>query len=143
MWPTIEVHFSAMIFTIMGIWIAYVYPNAVLRVVQPSKIVVVLAEEDIKRVRMLVGVVILSASILALLVIGVASKSFIVKTNSFVENTTFYTCFGLWGLLILTYTQLFCIYAVITLSVNFIFDLKNLEAKKKLSEKLDGKKSAN
>lgn len=50
-----------MIFTIMGIWIAYVYPNAVLRIVQPSKVVAVFAEEDIKRVRMLVGVVILSA----------------------------------------------------------------------------------
>ncbi|TQP94163.1 hypothetical protein FLL78_19365, partial [Vibrio cholerae] len=41
---------SAMIFTIMGIWIAYVYPNAVLRIVQPSKVVAVFAEEDIKRV---------------------------------------------------------------------------------------------
>lgn len=134
---------SAMIFTIMGIWIAYVYPNAVLRVVQPSKVVAVFAEEDLKRVRMLVGVVILSASILALLVIGVTCKSFIVKTTSFAENTAFYTGFGLWGLLALTYAQLFCIYAVITSSVNFIFDLKNLKAKKKLSEKLDGKKSAN
>ena len=62
---------SAMIFTIMGIWIAYVYPNAVLRIIQPSKVAVVFSDEDLERVRLLVGVVILSAFILALLVFGI------------------------------------------------------------------------
>ena len=130
---------SAMIFTIMGIWIAYVYPNAVLRIVQPSKVIVFFSDEDLERVRLLVGVVIISAFILALLVFGITVKAFIVKTNIFVQNKPLFTGIGLWGLLALTYAQLFCIYAVIVSSVNFIIDLKNLKAKKRLSEKLDGK----
>src|SRR5688572_31238843 len=51
---------SAMIFTIMGIWIAYVYPNAVLRIVQPSKVAAIFSDDDLKRVRLLVGIVISS-----------------------------------------------------------------------------------
>ncbi|EKI6253415.1 hypothetical protein PF376_004368, partial [Salmonella enterica] len=58
---------SAMIFTIMGIWIAYVYPNAVLKIVQPSKVTVIFSDDDLKRVKLLVGVVISSALILLLL----------------------------------------------------------------------------
>lgn len=130
---------SAMIFTIMGIWIAYVYPNAVLRIVQPTKVTAVFSDEDLERVRLLVGVVILSAIILVLLVFGVATTAFITKTNAFMHNKPLFTGIGIWCLLALTYAQLLCIYAVIASSVNFIIDLKNLKAKKRLSEKLDGK----
>ena len=130
---------SAMIFTIMGIWIAYVYPNAVLRIVQPTKVTAVFSDEDLERVRLLVGVVILSAIILVLLLFGVATTAFITKTNFFTHNKPLFTGIGIWSLLALTYAQLLCIYAVIASSVNFIIDLKNLKAKKRLSEKLDGK----
>ncbi|EOB6240657.1 hypothetical protein ACHELW_000770 [Vibrio vulnificus] len=130
---------SAMIFTIMGIWIAYVYPNAVLRIVQPSKVSAIFSSEDLERVKLLVGVVILSASILAMLLVGITAKAFIAKTSLFLANKAFFTGFGLWWLLALTYAQLFCIYAVIASSVNFIIDLKNLKTKQRLSEKLDGK----
>ncbi|RRA89784.1 hypothetical protein [Aeromonas veronii] len=129
---------SAMIFTIMGIWIAYIYPNAVLRIVQPSKVTALYSETDTERVRLLVGIVILSAAILSLLVIGVAAKPFIVKTAAFTSNKEAFTSIGIWGLLALTYAQLFCIYIVIASSVNFIKDLSNLKAKKNLSRKLDG-----
>ncbi|WP_345862855.1 hypothetical protein [Shewanella algae] len=132
---------SAMIFTIMGIWIAYVYPNAVLRIVQPSKVTTIFSSEDLERVRLLVGVVILSACILAILLVGITAKAFVAKTSLFLSNKAFFTGLGLWGLLALTYAQLFCIYAVIASSVNFIIDLKNLKTKQRLSEKLDGKTS--
>ncbi|EOK1001216.1 hypothetical protein L1C84_15540 [Klebsiella pneumoniae] len=130
---------SAMIFTIMGIWIAYVYPNAVLKIVQPSKVTTIFSEDDLKRVKLLVGVVISSAFILLLLLTGVTLKTFLTKTDIFARYWQVFTGIGLWCLLSLIYAQLFCIYAVITSSVNFIIDLKNLNTKKRLSEKLDGK----
>lgn len=130
---------SAMIFTIMGIWIAYVYPNAVLRIVQPSKVTAFFSNEDLTRVRLLVGVVISSALILLFLLLGITAKTFITKTSSFAQYKPLFTAGGLWFLLALTYVQLFCIYAVIASSVNFIIDLKNLNTKKRLSDKLDGK----
>ena len=130
---------SAMVFTVMGIWIAYVYPNAVLKIVQPTRVSAIFSNEDLERVRLLVGVVILSSFILASLVLGVTIKPFIVKSIVFIKNKSLFTSLGLWWILSITYAQLFCIYAVIASSVNFIIDLKNLNTKKNLSEKLDGK----
>ncbi|KYN24042.1 hypothetical protein AUQ44_19870 [Vibrio cidicii] len=54
---------SAMIFTIMGIWIAYIYPQAMRKVIQPSSSAI-FPEADKKRVQLLVGVVVISAVIL-------------------------------------------------------------------------------
>ncbi|PWK10433.1 hypothetical protein [Pantoea ananatis] len=130
---------SAMIFTIMGIWIAYVYPNAVLKIVQPSSVAAIFPDEDLKRVRLLVGVVVFSALILVLLLLGVSVRMFLIKTNIFILNKTFFVGIGLWCLLLIIYAQFFCVYIVVASSVNFIIDLKNLNAKKRLSEKLDGK----
>jgi len=132
---------SAMIFTIMGIWIAYVYPNAVLKIVQPSKVTAIFSEDDLKRVKLLVGVVISSALILLLLLIGITLKTFLTKTIFFTLHRQVFSGIGLCFLLSLVYAQLFCIYAVIASSVNFIIDLKNLNTKKRLSEKLDGKQN--
>ncbi|EJY1965111.1 hypothetical protein OFV41_002484 [Escherichia coli] len=123
----------------MGIWIAYVYPNAVLKIVQPSKVTAIFSDDDLKRVRLLVGVVISSALILLVLLTGVTLKTFLTKTNIFAQHRQVFTGIGIWCLLALIYAQLFCIYAVIASSVNFIIDLKNLNTKKRLSEKLDGK----
>lgn len=130
---------SAMIFTIMGIWIAYVYPNAVLRIVQPTKVVAIYSDEDLKRVMLLVGIVVSSALILVLLLLGVSVRVFIIKMDIFSRHESLFTGVGIWCLLAIIYAQLFCIYAVIASSVNFLIDLNNLNNKKRLSEKLDGK----
>ncbi|MDQ7578960.1 hypothetical protein RCJ58_22155, partial [Salmonella enterica subsp. enterica serovar Agona] len=98
---------SAMIFTIMGIWIAYVYPNAVLKIVQPSKVTVIFSDDDLKRVKLLVGVVISSALILLLLLVGVVVKTFVIKTYLFMQYQSAFTVIGLWFLLSLIYAQLF------------------------------------
>ncbi|HHY1211368.1 TPA: hypothetical protein ACVZ49_004545, partial [Salmonella enterica subsp. enterica serovar Agona] len=90
---------SAMIFTIMGIWIAYVYPNAVLKIVQPSKVTVIFSDDDLKRVKLLVGVVISSALILLLLLVGVVVKTFVIKTYLFMQYQSAFTVIGLWFLL--------------------------------------------
>ncbi|HHY1221233.1 TPA: hypothetical protein ACVZ5C_004554, partial [Salmonella enterica subsp. enterica serovar Agona] len=97
---------SAMIFTIMGIWIAYVYPNAVLKIVQPSKVTVIFSDDDLKRVKLLVGVVISSALILLLLLVGVVVKTFVIKTYLFMQYQSAFTVIGLWFLLSLIYAQL-------------------------------------
>lgn len=44
-----------MIFTIVGIWIAYIYPNAITAIVKPDSIDVITGEQDARRIEMLVG----------------------------------------------------------------------------------------
>ncbi|MBW3528642.1 hypothetical protein KO533_19010 [Shewanella sp. NKUCC05_KAH] len=126
---------SAMIFTIMGIWIAYIYPQAMRKVIQPSSSAI-FPEEDKKRVQLLVGVVVISAVILAILLIGISMKPFLVNTSLYLKVPELFSFVGLFVLLCLVYAQLFCIYSVIASNINFITDLANKENGQKLEKKL-------
>lgn len=127
---------SAMIFTIMGIWIAYIYPQAMRKVIQPSSSAI-FPEEDKKRVQLLVGVVVISAVILAVLLIGISIKPFLVSTSLYLKVPDLFSFAGLCVLLCLVYAQLFCIYSVIASNINFITDLANKENDQKLNKKLN------
>lgn len=127
---------SAMIFTIMGIWIAYLYPNAILRITQPSKVEAIYSDEDDSRIQIIVGIVVLSAIVLSLLMIGVIAKPFIIKSTIYKSVPSTINALGLFFLLSLSYIQLMGIYLVIASNVNFIIDLRNKKAKKSLNDRL-------
>ncbi|ELM6923875.1 hypothetical protein RYH56_001930 [Citrobacter freundii] len=127
---------SVMVFTIMGIWIAYLYPNAILRITQPSKVDAIFSNEDSERVKVIVGVVVLSAIVLSLLLIGVVLKPFIIKSWLFINAPTFFVAVGIFSLLILSYLQLIALYIVIASNVNFIVELKNKRNKRDLNDRL-------
>lgn len=128
---------AAMIFTIMGIWIAYVYPNAILKITQPSKVDVIFSRQDESRVTMLVGVVILSASVICLLMVGLTVRPLLLKTSFYLNFSETINFLGLFCLLALVYAQTFSIYIVIASNVNFIFDLRNLRNKELNNRRLD------
>lgn len=127
---------SVMIFTIMGIWIAYLYPNAILRITQPSKVEAIFSEEDDSRVQVIVGVVVLSAIVISLLMIGVIAKPFVLKSAFYNAFPATINGVGLFLLLALSYIQLIGIYVVIASNINFIIDLKNKKNKQSLHERL-------
>jgi hypothetical protein len=127
---------SAMIFTIMGIWIAYIYPQAMRKVIQPSSSAI-FPDEDKKRVQLLVGVVVISAVTLAILLIGISIKPFLVNSSFYLKTPELFSFVGLSVLLCLVYAQLFCIYSVIASNINFITDLANKENAQKLNNKLN------
>lgn len=129
---------SAMVFTIMGIWIAYIYPNAILKITQPKKVEAIFSNEDGKRIKLLVGIVILSATVLVLLLLGLSIKVFFTKTDVYINNYYFFDSIAISLFLVLIYIQLICIYTVIASCVNFIIDINNLEAKRELNKKLEG-----
>ncbi|EHR1002451.1 hypothetical protein MH171_003529 [Vibrio parahaemolyticus] len=120
----------------MGIWIAYIYPQAMRKVIQPSSSAI-FPEEDKKRVQLLVGVVVISALILAILLIGISLKPFLVNTSLYVKVPEYFSFVGLFVLLALVYAQLFCIYSVIASNINFITDLANKENEQKLNKKFN------
>lgn len=127
---------SVMIFTIMGIWIAYLYPNAILRITQPSKVDTIFSDEDSERVKVIVGVVVLSAVVLSLLLIGVVLKPFIIKSALFTYTPDLIVAIGMFALLTLSYLQLIAVYIVIASNVNFIIDLRNKKIKNDLNKRL-------
>lgn len=127
---------SVMIFTIMGIWIAYLYPNAILRITQPSKVDAIFSDEDSERVKIIVGVVVLSAIVLSLLLIGIVLKPFIIKSWAFLHYPNVFVAIGIFSLLMLSYLQVLAIYIVIASNVNFIIELNNKRNKHNLNSRL-------
>lgn len=79
---------SSMIFTIMGIWIALIYPNALHRILNPT--VVETADfsaelEDTKRLEGLVASVLRSALVAMLIVLIFLVKPFLVNISFFIH----------------------------------------------------------
>lgn len=127
---------SGMIFTIMGIWIAYIYPNAILRITQPSKIEALFSDDDEKRVKLLVSIVVLSAVIITCVLIISVIRPFFIHSVYLLNHMPLVKSAGLFITLLLSYGQIFCLYVVIVSCVNFITDLRNKKTIKELDERL-------
>lgn len=138
--PTISIlqNTSAMVFTIMGIWIAYLYPNAILKILTPDKVGAIFSKNDEARIKQIVGVVATSAMVAGCLIVGSIAIPFITKGIAYSLFAEYFTFFGVLVLLIITYAQLFCVYLVIVANINFIFDLDNHKNKSKLASRLSG-----
>lgn len=130
---------SAMVFTIMGIWIAYLYPNAILSILQPSKVESLFSEEDEKRVTLIVGVVALSAIVMCCLIIGTTATPFIIKGSLYTIFPEAIGFISLFFLLVLSYAQLFAVYIVFASNLGFIMKLRSLRNKQRLDKKLNPK----
>ena len=80
---------SGMIFTIMGIWIAYLYPNALQKIKNPTTIETVdfsYGQEDFKRLTYIVGAVLKSAAVMAVIATIFLLKIFLANSRIYVEN---------------------------------------------------------
>lgn len=75
---------SAMIFAIAGIWLAYLYPNAIAGLIKNEKVDFFTSKQDAKRIEGIVYIIIMSALVL----LGVIAFYFI---SALVKNTHFYS----------------------------------------------------
>ncbi|WP_421284182.1 hypothetical protein [Aeromonas veronii] len=127
---------SSMVFTIMGIWIAYLYPNAIMKIIRPSgEIDAIFSDEDEQRLRLIVGVVALSAVVMVFLILGTTAKVFIEKTALYTAHPSAFKIPGIFILLSLSYAQVFCIYIVFASNVNFIVSLRSKKNIAKIDKK--------
>ncbi|MGL6351288.1 MAG: hypothetical protein ACRC2U_15885 [Aeromonas sp.] len=127
---------SSMVFTIMGIWIAYLYPNAIMKIIRPNgEIDAIFSDEDEQRLRLIVGVVALSAVVMVFLILGTTARVFIEKTALYVNHPSIFKMPGIFILLTLSYVQVFCIYIVFASNVNFIVSLRSKKNIAKLDKK--------
>lgn len=128
---------SAMVFAISGIWIAYLYPKAVAGLVshQIDKSLEEKSNEEIGRIKLIVGIIILSGLVMACLIITSLISPLIVSTEFYSNYTSFFSCLGLLILIILTEIQLFCLYGVIASCVSFIVVLQNQRTSNELKKR--------
>ena len=127
---------SAMIFTIVGIWIAYIYPNAITAIVKPNSIEVIAGEQDARRIEMLVGIIITSALIIIGIILFFTAKSVTGGSSWYSENRIWIKPSGIAFILFLSYLQILSILKVIFSNIMFLNDLHTKLNQKKLEDQL-------
>lgn len=119
---------SSMVFTIMGIWIAFLYPNALQRLMDPSKIENADFSETLtetKRLEGLVASVLKSAFIVTIIMLIFLTKTILFYTPYYATYLHEIKSAALSLVIILTFLQLESIFFVIFSNVMFINDLHN------------------
>lgn len=117
---------SGMVFTIMGIWIAFLYPNAMIRIVSPDKLVAkdfTESKSDAKRLENIVGAVMTSALVMITVLLIALAKIILPMTPIYLENIMQFKAAALSALMFITFAQLDSVFYVVLSNVMFINDL--------------------
>jgi len=115
-----------MVFTIMGIWIAFLYPNAMSRIVNPDKLVTKDFSEakfDAKRLESIVGAVMTSAIVMIVALLITLAKIILLMTPIYIEHRLQFKAAALSALIFITFAQLESVVYVVLSNVMFINDL--------------------
>lgn len=117
---------SGMVFTIMGIWIAFLYPNAMSRILDPKKLVSKDFSEsrlDAKRLEGIVGAVLTSAIVMLLAMLLALAKLILSSTPLYADFRVQFKATALAILVLMTLIQLEAVFNVVISNVLFINDL--------------------
>ena len=115
-----------MVFTLMGLWIAFLYPNALRRLVDPVKIENVDFSDTLnetRRLEGLVGSVLKSAFVVMMIMMIFIFKIYFFNTNFYLSNIFLIKSIALSFVTILTVLQFESIFYVIYSNVMFINEI--------------------
>ncbi|KWI59929.1 hypothetical protein WT72_08990 [Burkholderia pseudomultivorans] len=128
---------SGMVFTIMGIWIAFLYPNALSRIVDPQKIAIADFSEsltDARRLEAIVASVLKSALAVMFVLACYLLKIIVCRTSFYANNIVFIKSVALSSVTVLSAIQLEAVWAVVWANVMFINDLHRKRQERKADE---------
>lgn len=130
---------SGMVFTIMGIWIAFLYPNALSRLIDPKKIVPADFSEslaDTKRLENIVAAVLKSSLVMVSALLITMAKIFLYLTPLYVAHRLEIKSSALAVLVFITVLQIEAVFSVIISNVMFINELHWKRQDRKADEEL-------
>lgn len=117
---------SGMVFTLMGIWIAFLYPNALSRLVNPKQIEIAdfsEALQDTRRLERIVAAILKSAVVMIVGLFFLLTKIIIYKSTIYIQNSLLIKAAALTVVVELSLMQLGAVLSVIFANVMFINDL--------------------
>jgi hypothetical protein len=124
---------SGMVFTIMGIWIAFLYPNALSRLANPSKIEVADFSETLgetRRLEAIVGSILKSGVVAISLVLMNFGAMMFRNTNFLLTNISHIKSIAFGVLIMLLYIQLEAVVSVAYANITFLNDLHSRRTSK-------------
>lgn len=117
---------SGMVFTIMGIWIAFLYPNAVSRIVDPNKIVAAdfsESQSDSKRLESIVGAIAAAGVVMIAALVITLTKVILFLSPFYLEHRIYIKSGALSLALFMTLLQMESVFKVLLANIMFINDL--------------------
>ncbi|MEK7884464.1 hypothetical protein [Methyloversatilis sp. NSM2] len=117
---------SGMVFTIMGIWVAFLYPNAISRITGSDKLVVKDFSEsrsDAKRLESIVAAILTSAFVMIAALMVILAKIIFFSTPIYLEYRVEFKALALTAVILMTFSQLESVLKVVVSNVMFINDL--------------------
>ncbi|MEH6443729.1 MAG: hypothetical protein V7784_07520 [Oceanospirillaceae bacterium] len=122
---TVLLTVSSMVFTLMGIWIAFLYPDALNKIanIENDPNLHVLAKAQTVRVESLVKSVLKSAIVVTMIVFFYLLKIILINTVFYSDNIIYFKSIALSAIITLTILQLESVGYIVYSNVMFINDL--------------------
>ncbi|PWC10999.1 hypothetical protein [Brenneria corticis] len=127
---------SAMIFAIAGIWLAYLYPNAIAGLMKSEKVDFLASKNEAKRIEGMIFIIILSAFVLVLVILFYTFNAILRGSDLYYHNKDVIKGLGVSYVAGILYVQLYCVTELIRRNVSFINRLYSVINEKELEEKL-------
>lgn len=123
---------SGMVFTIMGIWIAFLYPNAIARIVSENIEPADFTEgrEETKRLEKIVAAVLISAVVAFACALSYLAKIIFSHTEFYIANLSAIKSIALGIVTLLAMVQFEAMLSVVTANVLFLVDLHRKREKR-------------
>lgn len=127
---------SAMIFAIAGIWLAYLYPNAIAGLMKSEKVDFLASKNEAKRIEGMILIIIMSALVLILIIAFYAFNAIFRGTELYIVNKYIIKGLGCSYVAGILFLQLYCVIMLISRNIAFINRLYLVINEKELEEKL-------
>lgn len=113
---------SAAIFTIVGLWVGFLYPNAIQGIVTDN-IDYIKNTKDVPRIEKLIYVIIVSALVMLGTLVFYIFKALLGNSLIYLEHKSVIKCFALVFVFYLCWLQSRCIFSVIKSNFRFVNNL--------------------
>ena len=128
---------SAAVFTLTGIWIAYLYPEAISAFTNPEKLTILKGSENAKRIERLVLIIFTSAFVLIGILILTLSFPILLKLPSLINKTDLLNQIYIAATIYLSLNQLRAISGIMTNNLDFVYRLTFLKTNQDVFDDLN------
>ncbi|GKQ96536.1 hypothetical protein [Aeromonas hydrophila] len=127
---------SAAVFTISGIWIAYIYPEAIIAFTSPDKVSLLNGTESTKRIKELVLVIISSSVVLISTLVYNLGFAFFIGLDFVLANKTIFKIIGASFICFISFVQIKALWSIMLSNIMFVDKLYGLKTEREVDEDL-------
>lgn len=127
---------SAAVFTIAGIWIAYIYPEAIIAFTSPDKVNLLHGTESTRRIKELVLVIISSSIVLLSTLLYNLGYAFLIKAEFVVSYKITFKVIVTTLICFISFIQIKALWSILLSNIMFVDKLYGLKTEREVDDDL-------